>query len=509
VRADARLSKTAPLAPELPAESVARNGVTFWPRRSVWAFRSAAREFVISFENIRGVDPTLVPSLKGTLYWYACNKSPAYVCFLFYRFSAFFREVSRLQHRPVDEITDSVLLNFRATLSANEEWQLSSIAAAIKKWHGLGYPGVPNKAVRLLRSMRLKGNVKGAAVLTMDPETGPFTDIELESVQAALTAAFARGDVLASDFIATWLLMLTAARPVQLAALKTGDVRETSSSDGTVSYSIAIPRAKQRDVASRAELKIRPLIPQVGEFVAKHAREIEQRFRTRLPDPSTAPLFPGRSLAEVVEPGLEWHQTGETLSKRIIAALSRIRPHSERTGGPLAITPIRFRRTIGTRAAAEGYGELVIAELLDQSDTQTVRVYVEMRPEILRRIDKAVALKMAPLARAFAGAVVTDAPESEPRITDLRFDSHQPAGSCRGDAACSLAAPVACYTCVSFHAWLDGPHEELLEHLLRERERLLGTTDQRVASINDRTILAAAEVVQLCRRAKARSRSRE
>jgi hypothetical protein len=46
---------------------------------------------------------------------------------------------------------------------------------------------------------------------------------------------------------------------------------------------------------------------------------------------------------------------------------------------------------------------------------------------------------------------------------------------------------------------LDGPHEAVLSYLLEKREQLLVTTDKRMAAINDRTILAVAEVIQLCR----------
>ncbi|HEY2606133.1 MAG TPA: site-specific integrase, partial [Paraburkholderia sp.] len=58
------------------------------------------------------------------------------------------------------------------------------------------------------------------------------------------------------------------------------------------------------------------------------------------------------------------------------------------------------------------------------------------------------------------------------------------------------------YTCNSFEPWLDGPHEQVLEYLIVERERLIAAGDARIASINDRTILAVAEVIQLCEAAR-------
>lgn len=153
----------------------------------------------------------------------------------------------------------------------------------------------------------------------------------------------------------------------------------------------------------------------------------------------------------------------------------------------------------------EGHGELIIAELLDHSDTQNVGVYVESRPEIVDRIDRAVAMKLAPMAQAFAGMLVLDEADAErgddptSRIVHPGIGpSMQPMGTCGKQGFCGLNAPIACYTCRSFQPWIDGPHEAVLDHLLAERERLASSSDLRVASINDRTILAVAEVVRLC-----------
>lgn len=182
---------------------------------------------------------------------------------------------------------------------------------------------------------------------------------------------------------------------------------------------------------------------------------------------------------------------------------------SERTGKPIHITPTRFRRTIGTRAAIEGHGELVIAELLDHDDTQNVGVYVQATPEIVERIDQAIALQMAPLAQAFAGVLISTEVDAE-RGSDptSRIVSPQctkgftPVGNCGKHGFCGFMAPIACYTCRNFQAWLDGPHEAVLNHLVAERERLMANTDARIASVNDRTILAVAQVVNQCREAK-------
>jgi hypothetical protein len=183
---------------------------------------------------------------------------------------------------------------------------------------------------------------------------------------------------------------------------------------------------------------------------------------------------------------------------------------SERTGERVNITPLRFRRTLATRAAEEGHGPLVIARLLDHADTQNVGVYSASSPAIIERIDRAVAMQMAPIAQAFAGVLIQDESQasrgSDPssRIIDLRIDrGGKTMGSCGQHGFCGFNAPIACYTCRNFEPWLDGPHDAVLGHLIAKREGLLKTSDKRIAALNDRTILAVAQVIRLCETALA------
>ena len=209
-------------------------------------------------------------------------------------------------------------------------------------------------------------------------------------------------------------------------------------------------------------------------------------------------MFPLKAANFKAPQGLEWHLGSADLSARVVKAFGAIAPVSERTGEPIHMTPMRFRRTLATRAAAEGHGVLIIAEMLDHTTTESAQVYIETRPDIVKRIDKAIAIQMAPLAQAFAGAVVFGDDKTRRRITDPRFDATRPAGSCGQHSHCAFSAPIACYTCSQFNAWVDGPHEAILEHLISEEERLSEIVDDRIAQINRRTILAVAQVVKLC-----------
>lgn len=340
----------------------------------------------------------------------------------------------------------------------------------------------------------------------MDPYSGPFTDLELESIQNALNNKYANNEILDSDFLLIWLMIIYGSRPIQFALLKVSDLHSFQRQDGSNEYIISIPRAKNRKKA-RSEFKERILPPEIGHSLMQYTDDIKNQFLNILEDTSQAPLFPSSS--NIRTGSLAYHPTSTEITNRIKATISKFNLISERTEEKLHITSTRFRRTIGTRAAVEGHGELIIAEILDHTDTQNVGVYVQSLPEIIERIDKAIATYMAPIAQAFAGKLV------EKKSTAMRFDdptsdiidpkvdpSCKAMGKCGTYAFCSLPAPLACYTCNSFQAWVDGPHEKLLEYLIKERKKLLKTTDYRIASINDKTILAVTQVIQECKKYK-------
>jgi integrase len=411
---------------------------------------------------------------------------------------------------PIDCISSAELLSYRSSLDRQLQYYLGSLAGLLKKWHALGWPGVTADAVQLLNELRLKGNRKGVAVLTMDHQYGPYTDVEFAGIQAALDEGYRTSQVDIASYLLAELFILLGQRPVQYAALKVRDVSVRRTPEGDLVYCINVPKAKQRNTPLRSRFTERVVISRIGVLLVEYADHIKQQFSKQLPDASDAPLFPSRAVRRWAR-GFEHHLDANDLRFWLQDTLGKLRVRSERTGNLVHILPIRFRRTIATRAAEEGYGELIIAELLDHTDTQNVGVYVEATPAIVERIDRAVAMQMAPLAQAFAGVLIKDESEAirgndrSSRIVDPRIDpSMQPMGSCGNFGFCGLLAPIACYTCSNFQPWLDGPHEAVLAHLLQRREQLMSTAGARIAAVEDRTILAVAEVIRRCEEIRAR-----
>lgn len=497
--------------PNLPAMVKTLSGAVIDPKAKRWAFHDGLQPISMNFEQLyQYAAEELIESLKIPLVWYAENTDGKTVEGKFRYLKHFLKQMATAYGHPISVIDGPLLASFRATLTLNNEYKLGALSSFLEKWNDMGVLGVTDDAKKFLNNIRLKGNTRGAAVLTMDPHKGPLTNVERSAVQSALNDAFAAGKVSVDNYLLAWLCLLLGQRNIQFAMLKVCDLSEVRKSDGSREYVLKVPRAKQQSSEVRRDQFTERLItPSIGKMLVDYSRIVETSFDgydVYVSDPSQAPLFPQKRNTRSARPDFHYHTTPQEIGKRVSFVFKTLKIYSERTGEPIKVGPKRLRHTIATSAAREGHGELIIAELLDHSDTQNVGVYVKATPEIVERIDRAVALRIAPLAHAFKGTVIQDESEAlrgedyTSRIVDPRFDEKmRPMGNCGRYGSCSFMAPIACYTCKNFQAWADGPHEAVLSFLVVERERLLKDTDERIATVNDRTILAVADAINQCR----------
>lgn len=489
---------------DLPSFAFTKGGARFCPTDQVWSFRDAVTPGRFDFLALEEkVLPETLQGLKAALMWLLQNRAVATARNAYSSFKHFLVVTGCTNDSPLRQITQFDLIGYKSALTIQQGNRLLMLSVLLKKWHGLGWPGVDEDAMGLLKNLRMKKPEVGVPVLTMCPKLGPLTHLEDSAYQDGLNAAFARGDLSETAFFASWLMRAVGQRPCQTAALKVCDLVIEVHPDGRCEYLLKVPRAKQRGSAHpRVSAKARPLAQQLGAPLSAYVQRVRASFDGKLADPTQAPMFPAKPNAS--EGGLfAWHMTSAQMGAVIRQTSRRVRAYSERSGQALYVTPARLRRTVGTRTAEEGHGELIVAEVLDHTNVASARYYVEAVPSIVARIDAAMAHSMAPLARAFQGL----SPErydagrhdSASLILDLRVDqSGKSMGQCTASDSCSFLAPVSCYTCRSFRPWVDGPHAAVLDDLLARRDQQLSRNGMRVAAINDRTLVAVAEVIQLC-----------
>ena len=396
-----------------------------------------------------------------------------------------------------DTISAAALMDYRSLLPREQLHYLGHVAAFLKFWLACGYAGVDRDVLQFFNSIKIPGNIKGAAVRTHHPTQGPFTDLELQGITLAARDAYCIGRVSRQDFAILLTLTATGSRPGQVSMLVCGDLLPHP--PGSSAARLLVPSLKKR---TRKRLTRERAIP--GELAVLLRELVEERSRDERFRGTPVDRRPIFAVAAITFASLEHAHIGRDGVSRALERIQRaLGLRSARTGAPINLAPRRFRSTLGTRAADAGHPPVLIAHLLDHTDLQNVGVYVESRGSIQDRMDAALHGHAEPLAGLFRGTVVADETKSgvgEAPSRRVATTAGGGVGTCAGPRSCVRLAPLACYTCAAFRPWRDAPHTDLLQTLVEERSTLLadGLSPQ-VAGANDATIMAVAEVADRCR----------
>jgi len=495
-----------------PVKSIERvasmAGYLFSPNENYWILDKNTR--IPLYEIFDLLDINLLPSYVKTLRYYAENLSSAHTC------NVHSYMLHMLRNTGSTRISEVMLINYRAELDKDKEYYIGTVRGFLRKWHELGYAGISDDVIELLDGWTIKGNVKGDVIKRLDPIKGPLSDLELQGFNEGAVQAFECDAISLTDMAIGLVLSNTGRRPIQISHLRLKDILQGKNNRGDETYLLNMPRAKQRATNFRKQFKQFAITDELWVILTAQAEHVVRSvesvvgFELQKQDRMELPLFPDMpeltavatpmSIKEALKTDL-LHIKSSKITKVCKSIAESAGLYSERTGEPLNISSNRFRYTTGTRAAREGFGEMVIAELLDHSDNQNSGVYIENIPEHVENLDKSVGQQMARYAQAFAGLLV-DSEKDARRGGD--FNSRIKAGgdgvgTCGSYGFCGANIPIPCYTCMHFQPWLDGPHESVYEELISERIRLLDVTgDQLIASINDRSILAVKDVIQRC-----------
>ena len=291
------------------------------------------------------------------------------------------------------------------------------------------------------------------------------------------------------------------------------------------SYRVVVTRAKRRgknawrDLSTADELPISDdlydLLHNLGQQVI---RSIEQLWGVKLP-PVTAkelPLFVSRTLTSFREVGspeefhaLEsrtpdfFHEPTYGFHNRLIAIGKACDAVSERTHDYMLLSSYRFRRTLGTVLAKNGFNAFEIAAALGHDDTQNVQVYVENSAEAFDRFEATMKGAFEPLLRAFTGEIIKSnqpGSEGQPHVHVLiGYEAPFVSGKCGSFALCHRGWYI-CYTCVKFKPFDDAEHERALKEVEAERERTEAHEykDSMLTGL-EATIDAIKEVIRQCK----------
>lgn len=493
--------------------ATSKDGYPFDPNDNYWKLN---KDVTISLVLPGLLDNDAERGFRATLQRYAEESSARHTRNMETRFKRYLRDTGASCVTPAD------LMNWRALLGQEEQWQLGGLKGFLLAWHDYGFGGISKEVVDLLQGWRIQGNEKGVAVASGCPETGPYTDLEIAALLDWANMAVARRTLAFEDYAYLLALAMTARRPVQIAALRGKDLIQQTSR-GVQQFRLNCPRAKQRGLGFRESFRSLAVIEDLFLVLQQQHRHsviaAEKAIGAHLAADLAAevPIFvnhqalKGITEAAHIKESLSGsvpdrlHATTSGLAGSLQRCAKASTARSERTGEFIRLSATRFRHTRGTKLRREGFGPFVIAELLDHSDIQNVRVYTDNTAQEAVVINEHVGAQLAPFAQACLGRLVNserDAIRGDDPRSRVPNDHQRPVGTCGNYGFCA-SGYRACYTCYHFQPWLDGPHEEVLADLYGEKERVraAGCADV-VVNANDQLILAVEHCILLCRQAK-------
>jgi len=501
--------KANPLPVHNVSKSISFNGYEFDIYSDVWEL-SKNQTFTVAF--LAKFDSSIQEDIRATLTYFAENKSAdhtANIC----------REIKGYITNGFTTITQEGVISFKSKYPEKKnEYRVAILRVFLKQLYFLGFEAVSEQVFELLNSWRLSGNDKGVAVLSLDPEEGPYSDTEFEAIKCGLDNKYAESVINAEEYSLAQLFAATGRRPIQIASLKVGDLRIDSDTLEIAVFMVAIPKAKVRGRGFRADFTDFALIESIGQVLSVHIENVKKKAENAVgrelnkEEADLLPMFPDNlsQLKKLSRNDMKatlsmdvTHRKTSEITLQLKNVIAKLEITSERTKLLLKTTGYRFRYTLGTRAAREGAGILTIATLLDHTDTQNTKVYVANIPEHAATISEIMNNSLMHYASAFKGEVVEsedDVLTATPNAQRIRTnDNSDNIGSCGTNAMCHDYAPIACYTCPKFKAWRDAPHYVVLTHLLAERKRIVDETDDlQIAAINDRAIYAVTQVIKQC-----------
>ncbi len=359
---------------------------------------------------------------------------------------------------------------------------------------------------------RISGNEKGLAVRSSDPDAGPLNDAELILLRRVLQRDNSTDPQHVFERTALWLSLVYGRNPANFCQLRQGDFRAATTEDSDICV-LNIPRIKKR-ARPRTKFKEEYVAPPLAIIIRDQIKAVNTLLELDAAAAQGFALFPrsaprSHQLGTAMEEWA-WHRSSAEFTQLLRSAVKRYGLISPRTNSPLHLTARRLRYTFATNRVREGISAQDLAEALDHSDLQHVRVYFDARSSVVERLDAAGAKEVAPKLQLFEGKLVKDGaggtssrlPQKRIRIIPelITKDHHiRDLGECGKDELCNLFPPYSCYPCSRFMPFEDSldAHEAVFDFLIERRERL--RTDpleqSRIAVQLDEVIYACAEVI--------------
>lgn len=472
---------------------IARSGEHYVFESELWRI---GRRDTINWGNARGlsdkVSSVLLISARKVMAELVEEVSESYA-------RGIFDQLIKLLHHCTDKVSIASFEARRGEImkqklaSNTTQGYLMCLKAGLIAWGDGRYPGIESNLPEYLDTLYLGKSEHGRAVRERCPIRGPFTQAEEMALVRWLHEAYAEGKLNMQHYGLLLLLTEFGARPVELGALRAGDIHSCPNQDGSVRYTIRLPSAK----AGREYRRVfRELDLREDLFVL--LRKISENGQSRLADlwsetiPShllgDIPLFGGRRLeaAGCCDAfARRVAQTPQTFDLRISDYLQSVflkcGVTTERLNGSvLPLSSYRFRRTFATRLAEAGADDDTIAAALGHSTTSSVRIYTAHTYEAQETCDSIMSEAWMPVFELVAERLLEGPIAGQARV---HVSKNEEVGNC--EQVCG-GGILTCYSCPKFRPFVDALHSKALQFAesLRQSRINAGLSGPEVDSLN-------------------------
>ncbi len=493
---------------------LAKCGGVFTPTHPMWKPNKSANSSVNWEAAIACVSPDWQPWLHAALAYRMADLAAGTV-------ANAASGLSRAAQAGLDPLNEDHLIALRERFNNSE---LSVIVAFMAFWHDCeSLEQRPSKLlINAYQAMPKKKRSSKDVILSLDPEQGPFTQVEQDALHQWIHEQFCHGHLNFEQYLYLRMLMIYGQRGAQVRMMTFGDF--TNRDPGC---KVRFHWAKQKgdEAGWREQSETFSLDEDLYNTVQAYQTMVLAQLWQTYPDGAdwnaaigNVPLFrrkldneaggweranPPVLLDSPFQKSLEdapqpiFH-VGSGSIKRWLECIERMEgfPISPRTHQPLKLTRgHRFRHTLGTDLSNTGLDEWTMARALMHKDTRTVRKYRAVSPELLALIDVKMSDHLALVVNAFTGIIVPD--RISAKNGDRADRQIEDVAVCGATTACHLDAPYTCYACGKFQPLLYANHRAVLERLERRRTQTIAT-DKTTGVLWDRAILACRKVILDC-----------
>ncbi|MAZ88372.1 MAG: integrase [Cellvibrionaceae bacterium] len=491
---------------------IANSGQFFTPSNDVWCPDISKRAInVLSAKS--AVSEEWQPWLIAAMAYYMRERAQSSVASLAYALRVIGRE-------SLTPLKGSDLIGIRERLRPTE---FSHISSFIKFWCVCEELPVRPKLdlIEVYQELPRKKENRRDVVTSIDPLQGPFTPYERDALFQWCSGAFIDGRLSLDRFVYLRLLLVYGARAANIQQMVFGDIISTADTHRV----IRLPKAKAKGIKGgyRKELEAFKLYEDLYQLLSTYRRYVLERLKQEYPAHANwdlainnVPVFRrvvighgsfggdpiimdnGSLKGLEAAPDSQLHTPMMTLRAWIqLIGKTEDFPLSERTGNKLKIHARRFRHTVGTDMATEGYGREAIAAALTHTDTRSAGKYIKTSIKMAKRIDEKLKDHLALVVNAFTGVIVSD--RYVARNGDRADRQLSNLAVCGADSQCYMDAPLVCYQCPKFQPLLHADHQRALIEL-ENRQAMSSNTGQNTAAVYDRAILACRRVIHDCQK---------